>query len=237
VSGLAPRAADGPDVRGLFAGPVRVRAVTRFLDEEALLPEERRLVARAVAGRRSEFATGRACARALLAELGLAAGPLLRDADRVPLWPAGAVGSISHTRGRPADAEGSLCVVAVAPAAEVAAVGVDVEPDRELEPELWPRIATRRELAWLSGQPEGERGRLVRALFGVKECVYKAAFPRRRERWGFHDVEVELDPATSGFRARTPGGRTVPGRWLRTGGFLVVGVAEARLEMRPGEPG
>jgi 4'-phosphopantetheinyl transferase EntD len=202
----------------LFEPPVRVAASAIDADAADLLPEERACVARAVPARQREFATGRARARTLLAELGAPAVALLRDEDRVPRWPAGVVGSISHTR--------ELCVVALAPAARVAALGVDVEPDEDLEPELWPRVATEAERAWLLAQPEAERGRLARALFSVKECVYKAAFPALRERWGFQEVSVALELAGERFRARTPAAERVTGRLLRRRGFWIAGVAQ-----------
>lgn len=190
-----------------------------------LSPDERALVASAVVRRQAEFATGRRLARRLLSDLGRPVDALLRDEDRVPRWPAGVVGSISHAIG--------MCVVAVAPTDRVAALGVDVEPDAPLEAALWSRIATPRELEALARWPESDRGVLAHALFSVKECVYKAAFPKRRERWGFQDVEVRLLPERGRFEAETPSARPgererVAGRLLRRGGFLVAGVAHAR---------
>ncbi len=217
----------GLDVSGLFDGApgVRVAAAPTSTPVETLLAEEQALVARAVEVRRREFATGRRLARTLLAEAGWPEAPLLRDADRVPLWPEGALGCISHTR--------EWCVVAVASCDDVTALGVDVEPDTPLEPALWPRIATHAEREWLSRQPEAERGRLAHGIFVVKECVYKAAFPSRRERWGFQDVETALEPIAGRFRAETPGfgageRRVVEGRLLRRDGQWLAGLAEAR---------
>jgi hypothetical protein len=61
--------------------------------------DELRLMASAVPRRRAEFAAGRACARAALRRLGINGWPLLVGSKREPLWPAGVVGSITHTDG------------------------------------------------------------------------------------------------------------------------------------------
>src|SRR3954466_8638481 len=71
-----------------------------------LFPEELPLIASAVEKRRLEFGRGRQCARAALRRLGVPDGPLPSGSQREPLWPAAAIGSITHTEG--------LCVAAVA---------------------------------------------------------------------------------------------------------------------------
>lgn len=191
--------------------------------------EERALVAKAVPKRQREFAQGRVLARRLLARLDADGGPLLRDEDRVPRWPAGVVGSISHTSGRGAE----LCAVAVAPAARAWGVGIDVEPDEPLEPALEAKICREPERRFLAGLPHDEAGALRRAFFCAKESVYKACFPRLRERWGFHDLAVELDPATETFVAvphagSALAGRRLDGRVARRAGFWL-----AAFTLRP----
>jgi len=51
--------------------------------------------------------------------------------------------------------------------------------------------------------------------------VYKACFPRLRERWGFADLEVALDPAAGSFEAEPVrgalAGRRLAGRVERRG--------------------
>jgi len=206
--------------------PPAVRTVCRPIDDRGddLLPEELALVARAVPKRRREFATGRRAARELLASLGLPGGALLRNEDRTPVWPAGVVGSISHCDG--------LCVVAVARASDVGGIGVDVEPDLPLGPDLWPRICTATELATLVGPaPQDERGRVARLVFSAKEAFYKSVFPSLREVLGFHQVELQVDWRASRFEGRMdaaltdrlPGGRAPAGRFARRGGFVLTG--------------
>jgi 4'-phosphopantetheinyl transferase EntD len=186
-----------------------------------LHPEERAQVERAVPARQREFATGRHCARALLRQLGCADEPLLRGEDRLPVWPEGVVGSISHTR--------AVCAVAVARREAVAALGLDVEDDADLERDLWPRICTPDELRWLDRRRPVDRGRLARLLFSAKECVYKLQYPEARVDLEFHEVEVEIDPSRGRFSTRVsrplgslnPRGASLHGRFARHGGQLL----------------
>ena len=168
-------------VGDLFAAPVRAASTPVDADPASLFEQERAAVARAIAKRQREFASGRRCARALLSELGHPGVAIPRNADRTPAWPAGVVGSISHCD--------DLCVVAVAPLGTLAGLGVDVEPDAPLEAPLWRKICTPGELAGVvAASPPESRGRTVRLLFSAKEAFYKSVFPVLREVLGFHAV-------------------------------------------------
>ena len=150
-----------------------------------LVAEELDDVGASVEKRRFEYASGRACAHRALARLGFARAPLKSGPDRAPLWPAGAVGSISHTAG--------WCAAAVARASEVAALGIDLEPDEPLEPSLWRLVATDREQSQLERAPASSRGHQARLLFVAKEAFYKCQYPTTRTLLDFRDVECELD--------------------------------------------
>lgn len=186
-----------------------------------LYPEEAKTIERAVAKRRHEFAAGRLCARRALAKLGVPAGPLVAGPDRAPAWPAGFVGSITHTA--------DWCGVVVASATDLAGVGIDAEPDQGIEPDLWPRICSPRELAWIERHPVSDRGALARLVFSAKEAFYKCQYLITQQYLGFHDVElaIALDDDTftatfevpSGSRFRP--GDTIPGRIVRAEGLLV----------------
>lgn len=159
-----------------------------------LLPAELELIERSVDKRRREVATGRRCARALLGALGFPEAPLLRGPDRVPLWPEGATGSISHSD--------DLCIVAVARSREIPALGVDVEAGTPLEERLWDLVLRPRERAWLAEQPPAEQGRLAKLFFSVKECAYKCQYTLTRRALEFGEVEVELDLSAEHFSAQ-----------------------------------
>jgi 4'-phosphopantetheinyl transferase EntD len=206
-------------LEGLFEPAILVGASAIVSRHTDLLTGEAKLVAGAVESRQREFSTGRVLARQLLQQLNVTDFELLRDEDRVPKWPAGIVGSISHT--------GDLCVVAVAGGAVCRGIGVDVEPDEPVGKGIEQRVCTPSEIAWLDLGPAADRGQRCRMIFSVKEAVYKAFYPELREFWGFQDVSVKLDPAAQCFTARPPasgGVASVEGRLLRRAGWLIAGV-------------
>ena len=181
-----------------------------------LLPGEAAAVAGAVPARVAEFAAGRLAARRALAALGHPAVAIPAGPDRAPCWPEGLAGSIAHAQG-----------VAVAAVRRGASLGLDVEADAALEPELWPLICDPVELAAL---PAGDRGRAVRLVFAAKEAVYKAQYPLTGRLIGFDAVRVTLEE--DGFVARLrqkvgplPDGHRLRGRILRAGGLVLAGVA------------
>ena len=180
-------------VRGLF--PEAVIALTAGEGEAGpLLPEEEASITRAVAKRRREFAAGRSAARRALAQLGIQGFALLPDADRVPRWPEGVVGSISHCAG--------CCAVAVARRGPILSLGLDVERAEPLEEDLLRRICTPRELERARAQrPPGgaDWGKLV---FSATESAYKCYFPLARKLLGFQDMEIDFSPDAARFSAR-----------------------------------
>ncbi|MCR9093713.1 MAG: 4'-phosphopantetheinyl transferase superfamily protein [bacterium] len=214
----------------LLPATVRVAVAPVGDHEDALLPDERAIVASAVAKRRREFSTGRVLARRLLAEFDHPEFALLRGEDRVPQWPEGLVGSISH-----ADA---LCAAAVGQASEFAGIGVDLEPDEAVDREIERVVCRDGERAWVRAGGDGAVGRRVRVVFSVKEAVYKAFYPRTREFWGFQDVLVEIDLDAGRYRATLPesaGVRQVSGRVALREGWILSTLAVRANEV--GAPG
>lgn len=157
------------------------------LHDTALFPEERASIEKAVEKRRAEFGTARVCARRALARLGYAPMPLVPNKDRSPVWPAGVVGSITHTRG--------YCGVVVARDSAFVSLGVDAEQDKTLTPDLIEMICTPQERARLF-----ERDAVV--YFAAKEAFYKCQYPLTQQFLGFQDVELDLDLSAGTFGAR-----------------------------------
>lgn len=151
-----------------------------------LHPDEERLVAGAAQKRRRDFALGRACAHAALAQAGCDMGPIGRAPDGAPIWPAGLVGSITHTQG--------YAAALVARVADFAGLGVDAERLGGVTPDLWPRLFTADEQNYLAQQPDP--GRDATIMFTVKEACHKAGGQRVLR---FHDFQVTL--AGDGFAA------------------------------------
>lgn len=151
-----------------------------------LLPAEAALGEGAAAPRLAELAAGRQCARQALFLAGLPAGPVLRGPRREPLFPAGAIGSITHTTG--------YCAAVAAPRGAVAALGIDAEANEPMPQRMLERIASEAECR-MAGELEAALPGLHagRLLFSLKEAVYKAWYPLAREPLGFREAELRID--------------------------------------------
>ncbi|MCW3033527.1 MAG: 4-phosphopantetheinyl transferase [Solirubrobacterales bacterium] len=193
-----------------------------------LFPEERSAVEDASDSRRREFAGGRACARSALAMLGISPVALPVLEDGAPAWPAGVLGSITH--------KGNYRAAVVAPAAELAALGLDAELDDGLAAGVLDSVALPAELdlieTLLSRHPGPAWDRL---LFSAKEAAVKAALALGRGRPELRATEIALDRAGT-FQARvalTAGGRPplppLEGRWLAQRGMLIAVATIRRL--------
>jgi 4'-phosphopantetheinyl transferase EntD len=209
--------------------PPPVAAVEAFEDPPGatLFPEEEAAMARAVPRRRGEFAAGRACARAALAQLGLPAAPILPGPRGAPQWPPGVVGTITHCDGYRASA--------VAHARDVLTLGLDAEPDGPLPGGVLDAVSLAEERDRLPGlaaaAPHVPWDRL---LFCAKEAVYKAWFPLAGRWLGFEEAAITFAPDAGTFTARllvpgpAVGGRPLDGfsgRWLARGGLLLAAIA------------
>ena len=193
-----------------------------------LFPEEEALVARATAKRRQEFAAGRERAREALAALDMGKSPILRGYRGAPQWPLGIVGSITHCAG--------YCAAAVARTKDLAAIGLDAEPNAALPGGVLEMVSQPAERARLrdlaAAQPEISWDCL---LFCAKEAVYKAWFPLTGRWLGFADVDVTINATEGTFTARLlvpapdldgrqlDGGFT--GKWLSRDNLIVTAVA------------
>jgi 4'-phosphopantetheinyl transferase EntD len=199
------------------------------LDSVTLFPAEEAALANAVPRRRRAFATGRACARRALSELGVAASAISRGERGEPCWPEGIVGSITHCEGYRA--------AAVAWAREWRCMGIDAEPHGPLPRGVLARIALAREQRWL-GSLAAEHPAVCwdRLLFSAKEAVYKAVYPLTGERLQFKDVPIAFDTQCN-FKAYLPAHEmrksaqervppaTLHGRWLVRDGLLLTAIA------------
>lgn len=203
-------------IQGLFPPEVQVVRANAAMASEPLHPEEARDTARMGPARLAEFRLGRACARRALAALGHENFALRNDATRVPIWPRGVVGSLTHCE--------DLCAVAVASDSQLLGVGLDAEPRRQLKARLLQRIssaAERQHLAALPPAPgESDWGLL---LFSAKESFYKCYFPLVRRFLGFQDAEIEFFPEAGRFCARllSPDSPSAAGRRSVSGRFDV----------------
>jgi 4'-phosphopantetheinyl transferase EntD len=146
--------------------------------------EEEAAVARAVPARRREFAAGRTAARSALAQLGIPPAPIPVGRGRAPVWPEGVTGSIAHCP------LGGIVIVARKGA--VAALGVDLERDAGLSPDLWPGVLTGEEMSDLAKLPEDARRRGALDRFVAKEALFKAQYPLTGRMLDFDVVTVQF---------------------------------------------
>jgi 4'-phosphopantetheinyl transferase EntD len=217
-------------IEQLLPGGVVVVEAFEDLPGEMVFPGEEDLVANAVEGRRREFVTARRCAREALAELGHAPAAIRSGPKREPQWPAGVVGSITHTAG--------FRAAAVAPRSIFASLGIDSEQNGPLPNGIEESITVAGEPEMLaaldSAFPETQWSRL---LFSAKESIYKAWYPLTSRWLGFEDARLTIDPAGTFAAqllidgARTDGGPPLTelrGRFLVAKGLVATAFAVPR---------
>lgn len=181
--------------------PDDVRTGWRRIDaaDHALLTDaERDVVGSAVERRRSEFATGRALLRSLLAR----DVELLRGSSGAPIVPADVVVSLAHDR--------VYAVAVVAASARYIALGIDLEP-----------IAPLHDVAEVVVRPDDVTPDVVTA-FVAKEACYKAWSTLGGDMLAHHDVRIRVAGET--FEGDLRGELTVTGRLGRTASHVLAAV-------------
>ncbi|MEV7329282.1 4'-phosphopantetheinyl transferase superfamily protein [Micromonospora sp. NPDC093244] len=159
---------------------------------ELLAAEQAGLSAQAVQARRRDFTAGRVCARRAMAVLGLPPTAVPAAADRAPVWPAGVVGSITHTTG--------YCAAAAARSTDIRSVGMDAEQHREINQGVRRLVLLPEEEEACERLPTGISWPVV--FFSAKETVYKVWHPIVGSWLDFHDARLEVDPDAGMFTAR-----------------------------------
>ncbi len=205
----------------LLSGDVVAAASSISKAQGPLFPCEEAEIAAAAPVRKAEFRAGRTVARSALAALGVAAQPIPRTNDRRPVWPAGIVGSITHS--------GTLCAAIAARNEHVLGLGVDLEPATPLEPSLYSTVGRPNERVTFeypikSGADSVDRGKLV---FAIKEAVFKAYYPVTEVFLDYQDATITVDPGGQ-FSVRLvqrvpalPGHPIFLGRWALVGDHIL----------------
>jgi phosphopantetheinyl transferase len=130
------------------------------------------------AGRRREFASGRAYAKCALSRLGKLNVELLMGEHGAPIWPDGFTGSITHT----ATPMGRYVAAAVVKSGSVSRIGIDAEHIPSVKPQNWTQFLTEREVELVRHMPTPSRARAASAIWCAKEAATKA-------------IGLSLDPA------------------------------------------
>lgn len=164
---------------------------------------------RASTARRAAFVAGRACARSALQRIAPTSAneQLPIGADRAPVWPAGFIGSISHTDG--------FACAAVARTADASGVGLDSEwiVPSEMTGVMRAQIATIGELEALRARANLDDCVLLTIIFSAKESLFKCLYPKVGRLFGFHAAAiVDISTGEASFRAEL---REQVGDWSR----------------------
>lgn len=215
-----------PILASLFPSTVSVAGGRPEAVTGPLYPEEERLIRGSVAKRRREFTAGRLLARQALARLGRPPSPILARGRR-PLWPQGTIGSITHASGR--------CGAAVAPAEDLAGIGLDVEVLGAVTEELRQHVLSETERDWLGALPPATQPHWATATFSAKESFYKSLAELGVGFVEFHDVHIrhgvggsfEVVVDSAGLAARL-GDLVVTGRSVVEQGWIWTAVTLQR---------
>lgn len=188
-----------------------------LLNYRQLHPLEQSLVSQSVDNRKSEFGDARWCAHQALAELGEKdAEPILRGERGMPIFPAGYVGSITHTHG--------FRAAVVAPQSKLRSIGIDAEPAEPLPAGVLETIARPGEMAQLEKLRAAGVECPDRLLFCAKEATYKAWFPMTQRWLGFEQAEIDLredGTLVSYILTRPAPVPLIAGRWLVRDGYVL----------------
>jgi enterobactin synthetase component D / holo-[acyl-carrier protein] synthase len=211
-------------VRPLLPDHIRVVEGPIIDVQHLLWPEEAACVARAVPRRRAEFSCGRVFARSAMKSFGAGDDALLVGKDRVPIWPPGLVGSISHTD--------RYCAVAVARKAQISVIGIDLEEMQRFPSDLARYVLSPREIeANLHQLRDQQRLERMAIIFSAKESFYKCLFPLVCAPLAFHNVEIIVDDRSTGFEGRLltatepfDAGHRFIGRYAIQGGYVATTV-------------
>ncbi|MCJ8510645.1 4'-phosphopantetheinyl transferase superfamily protein [Rhizobium lemnae] len=147
-------------------------------------------LATAVPSRQLEYLAGRACAVEACRRLGLDTTPAATGLYREPIWPAGVVGSITHSKGE--------AIAVIAPFIACRSLGVDIEHivDLQKAEDLFSVIADPAEANVLKDLMGDNLALIFTLIFCAKEAIFKATWPLVRRFIDFD--EVRLVAAKSG---------------------------------------
>lgn len=149
----------------------------------------------AVLKRQAEFFAGRLCAKYALVYWGIV-GVVGRHMNRAPIWPAGMIGSISHS--------GNYAMAIAIPKVQADLVGIDCEKriDDTRARELAKTVLTHSEYG-LSARSGLSFSDFFVLSFSAKECLYKALHPKVARFFGFSAAElIGLCPESGVFHIR-----------------------------------
>lgn len=173
----------------------------------------------------SEFLAGRWCAEEALQCLGAGSTHVAMAPNRAPIWPAGVVGSITHS--------GDFAAAAVAWAKDIAGLGIDSE--QIIDPAAARDIADIcmvDESTLVKATDDRSFGEFCTFVFSAKEAVFKCLFPLTQKFLEFSDVRItSLDWNRRVFAWTAVSGHIGMGRLSHANGFVHTSVELPSLSM------
>jgi len=133
--------------------------------------------------RRFEFKTGRRCAHMAIQSAGFQDAPILVNKDRSPIWPASITGSITHN-------DQFASAIIAKPKSCIISLGIDIENlNRNFNTDIAKYILTPNEIAkWPF--VANELSEEAKAVFSIKESIFKCFYPINKIFLDFQDAEV-----------------------------------------------
>lgn len=203
----------GPSVSVGYARPAMGNAAD-------LLPAELPCTAGMVPQRRNEFAAGRAAVRMAAMADGSEQFAVPMGVDRAPVWPTGIIGSIAHSQ--------DICLAAISRSKRYAAIGIDIEPDVPLPPDIAAEIVHEGDGLELESGAAPLAKHCDVSVFSAKEAAYKCQFSLTGSVLGFDALSIRLMPQAHSFVARFEenvgsfrAGDTLDGGYALVGGHVL----------------
>lgn len=166
----------------LLSCDARAFTLEAFSEERILLPP---WIARSAHNRQAEFFFGRYAARRAIRAVGGPVADVLIGAAREPLWPAGLIGSITHTP--------DFAAASVLHSADCNGLGIDIERaagEEELVA-LCSLVVSNEEMALVDSLVSRfSRSHLLTLVCSAKESLFKAVFAVVRRFFDFHSARV-----------------------------------------------
>lgn len=152
----------------------------------------------AIAKRKSEFLAGRYCAQVALKKMGVDWRQAIEIGDnRVPCWPQGLVGSITHSKG--------FASAALASVEVMRGMGIDSEAliVEKTANNVRSHILTEMEDYEANAELVSSDRQYLTLIFSAKESIFKCLYPLVRQYFDFRHAVVELEATRPGhFRFR-----------------------------------
>jgi 4'-phosphopantetheinyl transferase EntD len=149
---------------------------------EVLLGGERQIGQSYQNERLRQFCSGRYLARQAIQAIGGSAAPILRMENGAPLWPDDYIGSLSHS--------GELVGAIAGCRKDWFGMGLDVERQGRVRPDLWPILFTPEERCYLENKDNPSQRFLSTAFFSIKEAFLKLPSPKPERVQDYQDIEV-----------------------------------------------